>query len=104
MTRLVVAPVAIRDLANVLGDLTEDAGERVAAKYRQSFLRLFTLLEAQPGLVRRGHDLAKNFGKGIRLGIVAPYLVFYREQSDPVTVLRVLHGRQKIDRAKLQET
>jgi plasmid stabilization system protein ParE len=50
MTRFVVAPVAIRDLAKVLGDLTEDAGEHVAAKYRQSFLRLFMLLEAQPGL------------------------------------------------------
>jgi plasmid stabilization system protein ParE len=100
MTRLVVAPVAIRDLAKVLGDLTEDAGERVAAKYRQSFLRLFTLLEAQPGLGAPRPRL----GQGIRLGIVAPYLVFYREQSDLVTVLRVLHGRQKIDRAKLRET
>ena len=104
MTHVVVAPVAIRDLAKVLGDLTEDAGERVAAKYRQSFLRLFTLLEAQPGLGAPRRDLAKEFGQGIRLGIVAPYLVFYREQSDLVTVLRVLHGRQKIDRAKLRET
>lgn len=100
MTHLVVAPVAIRDLAKVLGDLTEDAGERVAAKYRQSFLCLFTLLEAQPGLGAPRPRL----GQGIRLGIVAPYLVFYREQSDLVTVLRVLHGRQKIDRAKLRET
>ncbi|CAL80091.1 conserved hypothetical protein; putative Plasmid stabilisation system protein [Bradyrhizobium sp. ORS 278] len=100
MTRLVVAPVAIRDLATVLGDLTEQAGERVATKYRQSFLRLFTLLEAQPGLGAPRPRL----GRGVRLGIVAPYLVFYREQSDVVTVLRVLHGRQKIGRAKLRET
>lgn len=95
---LVVSPAALNDIEAILVYLAREAGETVAAKYRRELLRIFALLGDQPALGARRPEL----GRGVRLSIVAPYLVLYRYIHETVTVLRVLHGSRRISAALLR--
>ena len=48
---------------------------------------------------------ARKLGPTVRIGVVFPYVVFYRYAAadDAVLVLRVLNGRRKITRRVLQQ-
>jgi plasmid stabilization system protein ParE len=35
-------------------------------------------------------------GRGIRLAVIDPYLMFYRLDGRHVTILRILHGKRRI--------
>jgi toxin ParE1/3/4 len=89
MTRPVLSP---QDFDEILDHLTREAGQAVASKYRRALLHLFDLLDDQPALGAPQRKL----GRGVRMGVVAPYLVLYRYTGDAVTVLRILHGKRRI--------
>jgi len=95
---IVVSAAALNDIESIIEHLTREAGPNVAAKYRRELLRIFALLRDQPGLGARRPKL----GRGVRLTIIAPYLVFYRHDDRTATILRVLHGRRKISAALLR--
>jgi toxin ParE1/3/4 len=99
--QVAVSRAASRDIDTILGYLTREAGPAVASKYRRSLLRLFVLVSDQPALgVRR-----PKLGRGVRMCVVAPYLVLYRTVGDDlVNILRVLHGRRRLTAALLRRT
>ncbi|MFO1172954.1 MAG: type II toxin-antitoxin system RelE/ParE family toxin [Hyphomicrobiaceae bacterium] len=101
MARLPVllAPLARTDLSTLLDDLDHTAGPSIAEKYVFRFERLILELGAFPeaGFPR------PRLGKGIRMRVVAPYVVLYAVREDTVTVTRVLHGARKITRSMIQE-
>ena len=43
-------------------------------------------------------SLREDIGPGIRRVVIGQYLAFYRVTADTVDVLRVLHGKRRIDR------
>jgi len=96
MARIVVAEDADRDLDDVLLDLAGKAGTPVAIRYVDLFERLYDRLAEHPaiGAARPG------LGRGIRIGIVTPYIVIYHHDpaADLVTILRIVHSRRRIDR------
>ncbi len=97
MVRVDFSVLAIADLANILSELTRDAGFRVAEKYRRDFDRLIlTHLSVFPEMCQARPRL----GAHICAGVVHPYLVVHRyNPSEPVvTIIRVLHGRRRITR------
>ena len=95
---VVVSRAAVRDIDGILDYLTREAGHGVATKYRQSLLQLFALLSDQPALGSRRPRL----GRGVRVSIVASYLVIYRHFDETTNVLRVLHGRRRINAAMIK--
>ncbi len=99
--RVVVSPTARADIADIIRDLAAKAGYSVAADYLASFERLFDRLAAQPSSgAPRPH-----FGAHVRVGLVLPYVIFYRYRpgSDVVGVIRVLHGSRNITRRLLRD-
>jgi plasmid stabilization system protein ParE len=95
---IVVSAAALNDIESIIEHLTREAGPNVAAKYRRRLLRIFALLHNQPGLGARRPKL----GRGVRLSVMAPYLVFYRHSKQTATIPRVLHGSRKISTALLR--
>jgi toxin ParE1/3/4 len=99
--RVVIASSADADYAEILTDLVARAGLRTATKYNELFERLYDRLADHP------HSGAPRpvLGRSIRIGIVAPYIVIYRDEDDNiVTVLRIVHGRRRITGKMLQQT
>jgi toxin ParE1/3/4 len=94
MARVVIASSADADYAEVITDLAAKAGWRTAAKYDELFERLYDRLADHPGSGASRPALGQN----IRIGIVSPYIVVYRNDdvSNTVTVLRIVHGRRRI--------
>lgn len=96
MARVVVAEDADRDLDEVLHDLAGKAGSAVAIRYSELFERLYDRLAEHPAIGASRPVL----GRGIRIGIVTPYVVIYHHDlaDDLVTILRIVHGRRRINR------
>lgn len=94
MNQCVLQVQARADLNGILQYLHIEAGKKVALKYAAAFDACFARLETFPGLGAPRPGL----GTGVRISVVAPYLVFYEfdEATDVVTVLRIVHGRRKI--------
>jgi toxin ParE1/3/4 len=94
MARIVIASSADADYAEIIADLAAKAGWPTAARYDTLFERLYDRLAGHPysGAPRPA------LGHNIRIGVVAPFIVIYRndEDSDTVTVLRIVHGRRRI--------
>ena len=101
MARVVITAAADGDAAAIIDDLAAKAGANVAVRYDADFDALYQRLKQFPesGAPRR------KLGETVRIGVVFPYVVFYRyvEADDIVFVLRVLHGRRKITRRMLQQ-
>jgi toxin ParE1/3/4 len=94
MARLIVSSLAQADTACIARNLTTKAGHAVAARYLDSFEKLYDRLTDHPasGAPRPA------IGPHIRIGVVSPYIVIYEHDApqDTVTVFRIVHGRRKI--------
>jgi toxin ParE1/3/4 len=94
MARVVIASSADADYAEIIADLAVQAGWRMAARFDALFERLYDQLADHP------HSGAPRpaLGQDIRIGIVTPFVVIYRndDDSNTVTVLRIVHGRRQI--------
>jgi len=91
---------AKEDSRSIFADLQTKTGTYTVEKYRAAFDRLYDHFSCFPdsGAPRR------KLGPAVRMGVVFPYVVFYRyvEADDAVLVLRILDGRRKITRRMLQ--
>ena len=98
MTRLVFAPSAIADTQEILSTLVEKAGRPAAAAYFERFRSTFDRRATFPesGAPR------PRLGNSIRLAVVRPYVVVYRQSPEGAEIMRVLHGRRNITRRFLR--
>ena len=94
MARVVIASSADADYAQIISDLAAKAGLPTAVKYDELFESLYDRLADHP----RGGAPRPALGPNIRIGIVTPYIVIYRndDAGNTVTVLRIVHGRRRI--------
>jgi toxin ParE1/3/4 len=101
MARVVIASSADADFAEILVDLAAKAGWRTASKYNELFEKLYDRLADYP----QSGPPRPALGQSIRIGVVTPYVVIYRNEDDnTVTVLRIVHGRRRITGKMLRET
>lgn len=91
MTRVVISPLAKRDLA-AIGDYIARDNPRAAREFTRKMRSRCFLLRTTPRMGRARDD----FGQEIRSLTYGSYLVFYRyrEDLDRVDILRFWHGRR----------
>lgn len=87
---------AIRDFDGIIARLEQVAGQNIAASYANDIGESTDQLVVNPGIgAPRG-----KLGRGIRMLVVSPYLIFYEggPKAKSVTVLRIIDGRRRITR------
>jgi toxin ParE1/3/4 len=98
MASVQVSPEADSDTDAIIRYLATEAGKRTAVKYVGLLEALYDRLSEFPdsGAPRPA------LGARMRIGIVSPFIVIYEHDPDRdvVTVLRIVHGNQRIS-AKL---
>jgi toxin ParE1/3/4 len=94
MTRLALSTQAYLDVEGILTDLMAKAGPWVAVKYDGIFERLYARLVEHPNSGAPRPVLGEN----VRIAVAAPFIVIYKhgQESDVVTVLRIVDGRRRI--------
>jgi toxin ParE1/3/4 len=91
--RLVIAPAAERDLADILEFISQDnvsAARKTVLRIEWAIGRLLERLFLGPAVVR-----PKRIG--FRKMTVSPYIVFYRLADDQLQVVRLLHSSRDLD-------
>ena len=101
MARVVITGPADADTAVIISDLAAKAGAIVAERYDAELDALYRRLERFP---ESGSPRPK-LGRLVRIGLVSPYVVFYRHapDDDVVAVIRILHGRRRVTRRMLNQ-
>jgi plasmid stabilization system protein ParE len=88
MPRLVISVAARDDVRDIVQYLEDHAGPRTALRYAVDFDAALNRIAEMPGT----GSPRQYLGVGVRMVMVAPYLMFYEiVSSGDVHVLRVLH-------------
>lgn len=90
-------PVAITDLDEIISHLSEDNLD-AAANVRTAIFETAHIVGSHPGLGIRPRFSAPRFA-GIRFiptSNYPNYLVFYREGTEEIEILRILHGARNL--------
>ena len=91
--RLIIAPAAERDLADILEFISQDnvsAARKTVLRIEWAIGRLLERPFLGPAVVR-----PKRIG--LRKMTVSPYIVFYRLADDQLQVVRLLHSSRDLD-------
>lgn len=94
--------VAYSDLDQIIDELTLRAGRPVADKYERVIEAAFHRISDHPGI----GSPRRSLGPNLRVMVVHPFLIFYEGEpkSEIATVLRIVHGRRRIDRNLIDES
>jgi toxin ParE1/3/4 len=95
--RLVVAPLAERDLTDIAEFKSRDSVQ-AAHKVLVRIERVVDLLLQRPFL---GPAVTKPKREGLRKMTVVPYIIFYRIAGDELQLVRVLHSSRDLDDEEL---
>ena len=94
MTLLFVSDRADRDIDAIFDALNQSHGITAVAALDADLRKLYRRITDFP----QSGPLRPALGSGIRIGVVAPYLLIYRYDAsyDAVNVLRIVHGRRNV--------
>ena len=92
MSRFRLSPEAARDIEEIL-DYIARASAQAARRVRHALLDACRRLAEHPGLGHYREDLTD---KPVRFFPVYSFLLIYDPASDPLEIVRVLHGAQDI--------
>ncbi|MDB5292833.1 MAG: hypothetical protein JWL69_4074 [Phycisphaerales bacterium] len=95
MARFVITPLAKADINDIVAFIrrdSRDAAKRVRAKLRRELKRLADF----PGI---GHLKLEANDDTLRFWSVYSYVIVYRENTNPLEILRVIHGARDIGSA-----
>jgi plasmid stabilization system protein ParE len=95
MSRYVLTSEAQEDLRQIQDYLLRDAGFRVARHVMSSIVAAFHSLVRAPGQGHRREDLSSH--EELRFWSVFSYLILYRIDKTPLTVIAVLHGKRNVE-------
>lgn len=90
-----LTPAARGDLAALWRHGAERWSPSQADRYEDGLLDLFDLLASQPRMARERGEIAP----GIRVHPHGSHIVFYRERSPGIEIVRIAHGRSDWARA-----
>ena len=92
MAEVVVTQSAASDILDIIELILQSAGVAVATKWQSRFDAKMLQLSNHPlcGTSR------PEYGPGIRVEGVFPYLLFHTATRDTVTVMRVIDGRRNV--------
>ena len=96
MSRYLLTTQAQEDLQQIRDHLLREAGLRVARHVMASFIAAFHGLVRTPGQGHRREDLSSR--EELRFWNVFSYLIVYRIDKRPLTVIAILHGARDVER------
>ncbi|MCC6360132.1 MAG: type II toxin-antitoxin system RelE/ParE family toxin [Phycisphaerales bacterium] len=91
-----LTPIATRDLDEILEYLVERGGSRAALHLHAAFADGFVKIAARPEFA--GHLRTDLADESLRVLAVSSYLVIYRLGTQPVEIVRVIHGARDLNR------
>ncbi len=94
MTRYRLTLLAERDLEEIVDFITEESGRDRAHTVLQEILSAAGRLAEIPGIGHAREDLT---AEAVLFWSVYSYLIVYRPKTQPLEVVRVLHGRQDVE-------
>lgn len=95
MASWVLSPRATAELEDILQFIAEASGSQVTAqRMLDAFTRALDQLAVTPRMGRRRPHLT---GHAVRWWPVHRYLIAYDPESQPLRVIRVLHGSRDLD-------
>ena len=97
--RILVRPVAARDLDQYTVYIAENSSVRAALRFHAAVRQTLRMIAKQPamGVVR---PLRNPFLAGVRMCVVKGFpshLVFYRMAPNAVEILRIVHGARDLE-------
>jgi plasmid stabilization system protein ParE len=95
MSRYVLTTEAQQDLHQIRDYLLTEAGFRVARHVMSSIFAAFHALVKTPGQGHRREDLSSR--EELRFWTVFSYLVVYRIDTQPLTIIAVIHGKRDVE-------
>lgn len=90
----VLTPVATRDLDAILEYLAERGGPRIALHMHAEFADGFAKIASRPEFA--GHLRTDLADESLRVLAISSYLVIYRLNTQPVEIVRVIHGARDL--------
>jgi antitoxin ParD1/3/4/toxin ParE1/3/4 len=94
MARYALTPAAKSDLAEIRKYIVERGSAAVAQRVRRRLQTAMKKLAEMPGMGHRRDDLATE---SLRIWPVYSYLIIYRPETNPLQVIRVLHGARDVE-------
>lgn len=91
----ILTPSAARDLDEILEYVLEHGGATPALHVHACLHEGFSKVGAEPGIGHIRDDLADEL---LRVWVVFSYLIIYRPDTQPVQIIRVLHGARDVPR------
>ena len=95
MSRYVLTAEAQRDLRTIRDYVLEEGGFRAARYVVASIVTAFRALARTPGQGHRREDLTRR--DEIRFWAVFSYLIVYRIDKRPLTVIAILHAKRDVE-------
>lgn len=92
MRSYVLSPLAAQDLQEIwdyIAQDSEDQADRVILEIRKAV----RLVAEMPGIGHRRTDLPDA---SLRIRTVFSYLIIYKSDSEPLEVVRIIHGKRHI--------
>jgi plasmid stabilization system protein ParE len=99
MKQYQLTPSAAGDLDAIYEHIAQD-NLSAAGRMLQRFTEAFRMLADQPGMGHLREDLTDE---PFRFWSVGAYIVIYRPSTDPLEILRVVHGSRDLARLLEQE-
>ncbi|ETW93684.1 MAG: hypothetical protein ETSY1_38125 [Candidatus Entotheonella factor] len=94
MNRFRLSPEAVQDITAIWTYIAQD-NVSMARRVRLELLAVCRRLSQNPGIGHRREDLTD---KPVRFFPVYSYLIIYNPDTEPLEIVRVLHGSQNIPR------
>jgi antitoxin ParD1/3/4/toxin ParE1/3/4 len=89
----VLTPSAARDLDGIFEYVLENSGANSALHVYDRLHKGLSKVGAEPGIGHVRDDLADET---LRVWTVFSYLIIYRPETNPVQILRVIHGARDV--------
>ena len=93
MSRYVLAPAAARDLAQIWRYVRKESSEETADRVEALIRQKLSALALAPGIGHRRSDLTSH---AVRFFPVYSYLIVYRETTESLQVVAILHGARDV--------
>jgi plasmid stabilization system protein ParE len=94
MKRYLLTAEAQNDLEQIRDYLLREAGFRATRHVMSSVIAAFHALVRTPGQGHRRQDLSSR--EELRFWAVFSYLIVYRIDKRPLTIVAVIHGKQDV--------
>ncbi|MFG0285883.1 MAG: type II toxin-antitoxin system RelE/ParE family toxin [Phycisphaerales bacterium JB039] len=89
-----LSPVAFGELLAILEYIEGESGLAAADSVLDDFEKAFDLLASSP---RAGRIRTEAAGDNIRWWLVHRYVVLYDSTTEPLRIIRILHGARDLD-------